>query len=436
MNIIKGENCLLFPIGKSSNLLLIKLNWEMRETLSGEIDASLFLLNKEGKVASDADFIFYNQRTAESGLVRYLIHTDPELEQGKTGFLVDLNRIPDAVERLAISLTYYGDTPQNPLQAALDQAVIEIQDRFDGTVLATYALTGDLQEETALVVGEIYRHATGWKFRAVGQGFVGGLAALAMHFGVHLQESAEEVSLEESPSGETGVCLQTRRKRRSSTEILTEQTQQLKSSLEGFLPQIKAACHSQENEARTRMILDRVFQDVFGYSMDSIKAEQNIEGRKADYVLSAGGQDVLVVEVKRAGMMMRERQIFQATSYGAYSGIRWALLTNLMEWQLYRVSTEDKILANHVFTVNLKNGLDDDSAYRLTLISAYGFSRKGLLDKLWLKLSTLSYERLATALLNQEVIGKMRSILSKEAGVTLTQEEVQAAVERHLLHLD
>lgn len=429
--ISKGGNCLLCPVGKSASPLLVKLDWALRESRGGEIDASLFLLNQEGKVASDADFIFYNQRATESGRIRHLTPTDPELGQVKTGFWIDLDRIPDAIERLAISLTYYGDTPQNPLQAVLAQAVMEIHDSFDGSILAAYEFTGDIKEETALIVGEVYRHTAGWKFRAIGQGFVGGLAALATHFGVHLQESAEG-----SPLDESGVCLQTRRKRRSPAEMMAEQIQQLKQTLESFLPQIKAACHSQENEARTRMILDRVFQDVFGYSMDHIKAEQNIEGRKADYVLSAEGQDVLVVEVKRAGMTMRERQIFQATSYGAYSGIRWALLTNLMEWQLYRISTGDKISADQVFTVNLKNGLDEESAYRLTLISAYGFSRKGLLDKLWLKLSTLGYERLAAALLNQEVISKIRSILNRETGVALTQEEVQAAVERTLLHLD
>lgn len=432
--VIKGGNCPVYPAGQSTNPLLIWLNWTLCEPLPGEIDASLFLLTKEGTVASDADFIFYNQRRTAAGHIQYLTPADVELDHGKVGFLVDLNEIPKTVERLAISLTYYGEEPKSPLRG-LDQASLHLQDNLIANDLAIYEFTGDIQSETALIVGEIYRHVAGWKFRAIGQGFIGGLAALATHFGVHLRDSTAETVPEDSAEA-AGVTLQIRRKRRSSAEILAEQIQQLKQNLESFLSQIKAACHNQENEARTRMILDRIFQDVFGYSMDDIKAEQNIEGRKADYVLSAEGQDVLVVEVKRAGMTMRERQIFQATSYGAYSGIRWALLTNLMEWQLYRISTGDKILADQVFTVNLKNGLDDESAYRLALISAYGFSRKGLLEKLWLKLSTLSYERLASALLNQEVIGKIRSILSKEAGVTLTQEEVQAAVERNLLHLD
>lgn len=432
--IIKGGNCLVCPVGKPANPLLIWLDWTLRETLPGEIDVSLFLLTKDGIVASDADFIFYNQRADSTRCVRYLTPEDAELDQGKIGFWMDLERIPETVKRMAISLTYYGEILQSP-PLVLDQAILHLQDGFDGNTSVIYEFTGDIQEETALIVGEVYRHTTGWKFRAIGQGFVGGLAALAMHFGVHLQDSTTENVPEESLEA-VGVILQIGRKRRSPAEILAERTQQLKENLERFLPQIKMACHSQENEATTRMILDRVFQDVFGYEIDAIKAEQNIEGRRADYVLAVGGQDVLVVEVKRAGMVMRERQIFQATSYGAYSGIRWALLTNLLEWQLYRILTGDRIEATQVFAVNLKNGLDGESAYRLMLISAYGFSRKGLLDKLWLKLSTLSYERLAAVLLNQEVVSKIRSILGRESGITLTQEEVQTAIERNLLRLD
>jgi tellurium resistance protein TerD len=34
------------------------------------------------------------------------------------------------------------------------------------------------------VFGEVYRNGTDWKFRAIGQGFQGGLGPLAKSFGV------------------------------------------------------------------------------------------------------------------------------------------------------------------------------------------------------------------------------------------------------------
>lgn len=49
-----------------------------------------------------------------------------------------------------------------------------------------YDLSEDASVETAMILGEVYRHGAEWKFRAVGQGFKGGLGPLAAHFGVNV----------------------------------------------------------------------------------------------------------------------------------------------------------------------------------------------------------------------------------------------------------
>lgn len=433
----KGGNCLLFQTGLAPEPLLIRLDWHWSESKASEIDACLFLLTKDGVVASDEDFIFYNQRTTDLGYVRHLTATDSELVQGQAGFWVDVDKIPQSVTRLAITLTRQDRDHQSPPLQSLEQASLEIQGTSSSTQQARYEFSEDIQGKAALIVGEVYRYANGWKFRAVGQGFVGGLPALATHFGVHLQAETDQSTPEsQEESEQVGVSLKPLRNRRSPHEILAEHTQQIKQNLEILLPKIKTACTHQINEGDTRMILNKIFDEVLGYRMEDIKTEQNIEGRRADYVLTVDGKNALVVEVKRAGMTLRRGQIMQATFYGAFSEIRWALLTNLMEWQLYRISTGDKVESHLVFTVNLKNGLDDDAAYYLTLISCYGLGRKGLLEKLWIRLSALSYESLATALLNQEIINKIRSFLSKESGISLTLNEVQLAIERNVLHLE
>lgn len=436
-NVTKGGNCLLCPAGTMPAPVLVRLDWRIPDADSGEIDASLFLLAPHDKVTGDGDFIFYNQRQTETGSVRHLSPADHELGRGQAGFLIDIGAIPPSIARLAIGLTRHDGDAKGKSLAALQAAALSILDPITQNQMVRYEFSDDVREETALIVAALYRHATGWKFRAIGQGFVGGLPALANHFGVRLQTETSDLGPDGDDEREpVGISLQIRRRRRSPRDMLVEQTRRLQQKLETQMSQILAACANHENETRTRMILDRVFQESFGYPMENIKTEQNVQGRRADYVLSIEGQDVLVVEVKRAGMPMRGRQIFQATSYGAYAGIRWALLTNLLEWQLYRISTGDRIESNLVFTVNLKNGLDDESAYHLALISYYGLGRRGLLEKLWLKISTLGYESLVAALLNQDVVAKIRSILSRESGVSLTQDEVQAAIERNLLHLD
>ena len=39
--------------------------------------------------------------------------------------------------------------------------------------------------ETAITFGELYRHNGEWKFKAVGQGFQGGLGPMARTYGVN-----------------------------------------------------------------------------------------------------------------------------------------------------------------------------------------------------------------------------------------------------------
>ena len=139
-----------------------------------------------------------------------------------------------------------------------------------------------------------------------------------------------------------------------------------------IMPQISTSFANNINESNTRLVLDRIFQDVLGYSIDEIKTEQKIQGRSADYVLAPDGQDTIVVEAKRAGVQLRQKQIFQATSYAAYSGIQWAVLTNLTEWRFYKVSTVDKVDPHLVFTIDLQRGLDDENIYNIMLMSKFG----------------------------------------------------------------
>ena len=196
---------------------------------------------------------------------------------------------------------------------------------------------------------------------------------------------------------------------------------------------LKRAVQDSPNESQSRLLLDRILQDVLGYALNEIKTEQKIQGRIADYVLAPGSVDTLVIEAKRLGAALRDKQIFQATSYAAYAGIRWAVLTNVVNWQVYRVSTEGKVEADLVFTLELSATLDDKNAYRLMLLSKAGIARCELLENLWRKKVALSSGSLLTAILNDEVLSKIRTVLLREHGCPLTNQEIQDAVERELL---
>jgi len=398
-------------------------------------------------VRDDRDFVFYNQETDASGAVYRASPAELDPTRDRDGFVVVPPALAEDVQRLVFCLTLDVASAPDAAFGAVPWVRAHVVNRDSGQELFHYR-SDELGTESALILAELYRHRDGWKFRAVGQGFAGGLRALAAHFGILVADedspSANVVITDEAAFTTLALTLDkdaaepaatggSRRRRRTLQDLLATQVEDLKTRYRVVQPLLKRAMQDSPNESQSRLLLDRILQDVLGYALNEIKVEQKIQGRAADYVLATGGTDVLVIEAKRLGAPLRDKQIFQATSYAAYAGIRWALLTNIVNWQLYRVATEDKVEADLVFAIDLQNGLDDESAYQLMLLSKAGIARCELLEKLWRKKVALSAESLITAILNEEVLNKIRTVLLRERGCPLTHQEIQEAIERELL---
>ena len=443
----KGGNAAIAQADPTARALFVGLSWEAPPAMSSVvIDASVFLLNADGVVRDDSDFVFYNQEADISGAVYRLPTDELDRAQDQDGFVVVLSALSEDVRRLAFCLTLDTASTSNATFGALSWVQARLVNHDSGQEFLRYHGNDDVDQRTALIVAELYRHPNGWKFKAVGQGFAGGLQALAAHFGVLVADedspsanaavteealTASALMLEKEATGSEATGK--RRRRRTLQDVLTAQVEEIKTRYRAIQPLLKRVMQDSPNESQSRLLLDRILQDVLGYSLGEIKTEQKIQGRAADYVLAPGGVDALVIEAKRIGAPLRDKQIFQATSYAAYAGIRWALLTNVVNWQLYRVATEDKVEADLVFALDLQGGLDGDSAYRLMLLSKTGITRCELLDKLWRKKVALSQESLIAAILNEEVLNKIRVVLLRERGYPLTNQEIQDAIEREVL---
>lgn len=224
-------------------------------------------------------------------------------------------------------------------------------------------------------------------------------------------------------------------KRRSPQEVMEEHINTIKQSVNDFLPNLNKALRANENESGTRLLIDKMLQNILGYRLEDIRTEQKIEGRRADYILSVRGVDKLIIEVKKIGMPLKCNQIFQATSYGAYSGIKWVVLTNALVWQLYHISTGDKIETDLIFSIDLMDGLSDKEANYFYLISSHGISRKSLLDRLWQKISSLCYDNIINAILTDEVITRIRGILKKQTGFNITNDDVRTTIEENIFQI-
>ncbi len=97
-----------------------------------------------------------------------------------------MSKVPESVEKIDFTVTIYEAEERRQNFGQVSNAFIRIVDESSNTELIRYDLGEDFSIETAVVVGELYRHNGEWKFNAVGSGFQGGLQALCQNFGVNV----------------------------------------------------------------------------------------------------------------------------------------------------------------------------------------------------------------------------------------------------------
>lgn len=186
----KGQKVDLTKGNPSLKKILIGLGWDVNKYDGGfdfDLDAAAFLLNDTGKVNGDEDFVFYNNLKHTSGSVEHLgDNLTGEGEGDDEEIKIDLEKVPANVSKIDFTVTIYDAETRNQTFGQVSNAYIRVVDDATGTELIRYDLGEDFSVETAVVVGELYRHGGEWKFNAIGSGFSGGLAALGKNFGVNV----------------------------------------------------------------------------------------------------------------------------------------------------------------------------------------------------------------------------------------------------------
>lgn len=184
----KGGNLSLTKTDASLSKLLIGLGWDPRATDGTEfdLDASAFLLGANGKVRGEADFIFYNQLKSQDGSVEHTGDNRTGAGDGDDEVLkVDLSRVPAEIDKIAFVVTIHDAEARKQNFGQVGGSFIRIANEVTGAEVVRYDLAEDASTETAMIFAELYRNNGEWKFRAVGQGFAGGLKALANSYGMN-----------------------------------------------------------------------------------------------------------------------------------------------------------------------------------------------------------------------------------------------------------
>ena len=185
----KGGNLSLSKTDPTLTRLLIGLGWDERATSGAEfdLDASVFLLNNTGKVRGDHDFIFYNQLKSDNGAVEHTGDNRSGAGDGDDEVIkVNLSQAPADIEKIAVTVTIHDAQARNQNFGQVSNAFIRVVNEETGAEVVRFDLAEDYSIETAMVFGEVYKHNGEWKFRAVGQGYAGGLAAMCQQYGVNI----------------------------------------------------------------------------------------------------------------------------------------------------------------------------------------------------------------------------------------------------------
>lgn len=189
VSLSKGGNVSLSKEAPGLSNIVIGLGWDSRAT-DGEafdLDASAFLVKEDGKVRNDSDFVFYNNVKSSDGSVEHTgDNTTGEGEGDDEQIKANLNGIPSEIAKIAFGVTIHDAENRKQNFGMIQSAFIRVFNAANDQEIVRYDLSEDFSIETALIFGELYRHGGEWKFKAVGQGFAGGLGPLARNFGVNI----------------------------------------------------------------------------------------------------------------------------------------------------------------------------------------------------------------------------------------------------------
>ncbi|WP_298091463.1 TerD family protein [uncultured Sphingomonas sp.] len=189
VSLSKGGNVSLSKEAPGLKAVRVGLGWDTRVTDGSgfDLDASVFLLNEAGQVRSDADFVFYNNKLGANGAVE---HQGDNLTGEGSGddetVKVNLDTLPADIAKISFAVTIHEAEARRQNFGMVSNAFIRVLNADGGTEIARYDLSEDASTETAMIFGDLYRHGGEWKFKAIGQGFAGGLGPLARSFGVNV----------------------------------------------------------------------------------------------------------------------------------------------------------------------------------------------------------------------------------------------------------
>ncbi|WP_426163032.1 hypothetical protein [Sandarakinorhabdus sp. DWP1-3-1] len=193
------------------------------------------------------------------------------------------------------------------------------------------------------------------------------------------------------------------------------------------------------SEADTVTVVKDILCDVFGFDKYiDLTSEQQIRGTFCDLAIKLDGKVRYLAEVKSAGTNLNETHLRQAVNYGAHHGIEWVILTNALEWKIYRLKFAQPIEYREVVCIDIMklNPRREDDLARLFLLCKEGISGDAL-SAFHSKAQIINRYTVAEVMRSEPMIAALKREMRKLfEGVKVDDEELCDIVVNEVLKRD
>lgn len=191
-----------------------------------------------------------------------------------------------------------------------------------------------------------------------------------------------------------------------------------------YLPIFQAAHKLDRNEHETSGMVSKFCENVLGYEfLNEISLEYRVKDRYVDYAIVLDKKVQFFIEVKRAGLTLKEKHIEQASNYAAHAGVHWVLLTNGKNWHMYHLSFEEGIQPTRVWSIDILEDDIKDAISKLSMLHKKNIT-KGILDAYFNKKKILAPKSILQAIFHENTLRLIRLHLKKSSGIKIDEEEL------------
>lgn len=136
-----------------------------------DCDASVLLLNSQGKLQSPKDIIYFGRLRSEDGSIQHMGDNLTGAGSGDDEVInVRLNQVSPHVNRILFVVNIYQAQSRNQHFGMINNAFIRVVDKSTGEEIARYNLSDNYNGYINLFVGELVKENGSWEFKALGDG--------------------------------------------------------------------------------------------------------------------------------------------------------------------------------------------------------------------------------------------------------------------------